>query len=234
MKGIVYKTTCLLNKKIYIGQHWLKDEENFDPWYMGSGSELKKWFDIAKKIEKNWTKYFSREILKVCYNQNQMNGYELYYIKKFDSCNPSIGMNILKSCCFKNAGASRDKRVAIKISLSLKGRKLSDETRLKMSMSQKGKRLGIKMSQDTKQKLREKHLGRKLSEETKKKLSEIRRGKKHTKSWNDKISRSQSGEKCKFTNTIWIYNYIERVNKRIPVNAEIPIGWKKGRLSYFD
>lgn len=234
MKGIIYKTTCLLNRKIYIGQHWLKDEENLDPWYMGSGSELKKWFDIAKKIDTNWTKFFSREVLKICYNQNQMNGYELYYIKKFDSANPLVGMNILKSCCFKNAGASRDKRVAKKISLALKGRKLSDETKKRMSNSKKGKRVGINMSEDTKEKIRLKHIGRKLSEETKRKLSKLRKGKKHTKSWNNKISCSQKGDNCKFTNTIWIYNYKERVNKRIPADMEIPFGWKRGRLSYFD
>lgn len=31
-----------------------------------------------------------------------------------------------------------------------------------------------------------------------------------------------------------IYNYKERVNKRIPINEEIPLDWNKGRMSYFD
>lgn len=197
MIGIIYKTTCLKDGKIYIGQHRVKNEKTLDPWYIGSGSDLGKYIDEAKQLDRlNWLKFFSREILKICYTQNQLNGYEVYFIKKFDANNPSIGLNILKSCCFKKSGASRDKRVAAKISDALKGRKLPVETRLKMS--------------------------------------KIRKGKKHTKSWSNKISESQRGNNCKFTNTIWIYNYKERVNKRIPINEEIPLGWNKGRMSYFD
>lgn len=51
---LVYKTTCLLNGKIYIGQH-----QTYDPYdnYLGSGRELKK--DIQELGEEN----FKREIL---------------------------------------------------------------------------------------------------------------------------------------------------------------------------
>nr|DAI70523.1 MAG TPA: intron associated endonuclease [Caudoviricetes sp.] len=234
MIGIIYKTTCLKDGKIYIGQHRVKNEKTLDPWYIGSGSDLGKYIDEAKQLDRlNWLKFFSREILKICYTQNQLNGYEVYFIKKFDANNPSIGLNILKSCCFKKSGASRDKRVAAKISDALKGRKLPVETRLKMSNAQKGKTKG-KMSDETKEKLRRVAIGRSASDETRLKLSKIRKGKKHTKSWSNKISESQRGNNCKFTNTIWIYNYKERVNKRIPINEEIPLGWNKGRMSYFD
>ena len=34
---IIYKTTCLLNGKIYIGQHKVKSKKTLDPWYIGSG-----------------------------------------------------------------------------------------------------------------------------------------------------------------------------------------------------
>ena len=51
---LVYKTTCLLNGKIYIGQH-----QTYDPNdnYLGSGRELK--VDIQKFGREN----FTREIL---------------------------------------------------------------------------------------------------------------------------------------------------------------------------
>jgi hypothetical protein len=39
MKYIVYKTTCLKNNKIYIGQHKTEDPEIFDDYY-GSGVAL--------------------------------------------------------------------------------------------------------------------------------------------------------------------------------------------------
>ena len=102
-----------------------------------------------------------------------------------------------------------------------------------MSISQKG-RLKGKMSEETKEKIRIAKLGAKASEETRLKLSNIRRGKKHSKTWSEKIGKSQRGNNCKFTNTIWIYNYKEGVNKRIPIDEEIPIGWNRGRMSYFD
>jgi hypothetical protein len=191
MIGIIYKTTCLKDGKIYVGQHRVKDKETLDPWYVGSGSDLEKYIDEAKQEDRlNWLKFFQREVLKICYTQNQLNGYEAYFINKFDATNPNIGLNILKSCCFKKSGASRDKRVA--------------------------------------------KLGAKVSEETRLKLSNIRRGKKHSKTWSEKIGKSQRGNNCKFTNTIWIYNYKEGVNKRIPIGEEIPIGWNRGRMSYFD
>lgn len=234
MIGIIYKTTCLKDGKIYVGQHRVKDKETLDPWYVGSGSDLEKYIDEAKHEDRlNWLKFFQREVLKICYTQNQLNGYEAYFINKFDATNPNIGLNILKSCCFKKSGASRDKRVANKISAALKGRKLPDETRIKMSISQKG-RLKGKMSEETKEKIRIAKLGAKVSEETRLKLSNIRRGKKHSKTWSEKIGKSQRGNNCKFTNTIWIYNYKEGVNKRIPIDEEIPIGWNRGRMSYFD
>lgn len=161
MIGIIYKTTCLKDGKIYIGQHRVKDKVTLDPWYVGSGSDLEKYIDEAKQEDRlNWLKFFQREVLKICYTQNQLNGYEAYFINKFDATNPNIGLNILKSCCFKKSGASRDKRVANKISAALKGRKLPDETRIKMSISQKG-RLKGKMSEETKEKIRIAKLGAK-------------------------------------------------------------------------
>ena len=35
MIGIIYKTTCLKDGKIYVGQHRVKDKETLDPWYRG-------------------------------------------------------------------------------------------------------------------------------------------------------------------------------------------------------
>lgn len=35
---IVYKTTCLVNGKIYIGQHYIQSQKTLDPWYIGSGT----------------------------------------------------------------------------------------------------------------------------------------------------------------------------------------------------
>ena len=45
MIGIIYKTNCLKDGKIYVGQHRVKNKETLDPWYIGSGSDLEKYID---------------------------------------------------------------------------------------------------------------------------------------------------------------------------------------------
>lgn len=56
--AIIYKTTCLVNGKIYIGQHFVKSQKTLDPWYIGSGKP---------KFERALNKYgadnFKRDII---------------------------------------------------------------------------------------------------------------------------------------------------------------------------
>lgn len=63
MYGIIYKTTNLVNGKIYIGQHRC-DTDEFDG-YLGSGSE------ILKAIDEFGKENFKRETLKICNNQKR-------------------------------------------------------------------------------------------------------------------------------------------------------------------
>lgn len=93
---IVYKTTNLINGKIYIGQSIYNNES-----YLGSGNLI--FLDIKKYGREN----FKKEILKECKNKNQLNAWECLFIKKFDSANPNIGYNISKKCYGK--GAINDK-----------------------------------------------------------------------------------------------------------------------------
>lgn len=87
MYGYVYKTTNLLNNKIYIGQHKSKV---FDPKYYGSGS----WFSsVFKKYGKE---NFICEIIEECETLEILNEREIYWIEYFQSRNPSIGYNIAK------------------------------------------------------------------------------------------------------------------------------------------
>jgi group I intron endonuclease len=79
---IIYKTTNLINNKIYIGQ----DSKN-NPKYLGSGLILKK--AIKKYGEKN----FKKEILEHCINQDELNEREKYWIKELNSIVPN-GYNI--------------------------------------------------------------------------------------------------------------------------------------------
>lgn len=117
MYGYIYKTTCLINNKIYIGQHRYN---KFDIKYFGSGKLLKR--AILKYGKEN----FKVELLKECLDRDDLNNSEIYYINKFNSRNTDIGYNICK-------GGERGPGGPM-----FKGHKHSLETRHNMSEDRKG------------------------------------------------------------------------------------------------
>lgn len=68
---LVYKTTNLVNGKIYIGKH---ETDNLDDGYLGSGNLLK--YAIKKYGEEN----FKREILVKCSTKEEMNAKEAEFV----------------------------------------------------------------------------------------------------------------------------------------------------------
>ena len=87
MYGYIYKTTNLLDNKIYIGQHKGK---LFDPDYYGSGS----WFSSV--FRKYGKENFRCEVIEECKTQQSLNERETYWIENFQSRNPSIWYNLAK------------------------------------------------------------------------------------------------------------------------------------------
>ncbi len=83
--GYIYKTTNLVNGKIYIGQH---KGSYLDSSYFGSG------FTLQKAILKYGVNNFTCEILELCSNKKQLDDKEKFYISQFNSTNPKIGYNI--------------------------------------------------------------------------------------------------------------------------------------------
>ncbi len=75
MFGYIYKTTNLLNNKIYIGQK----RGNFNKNYHGSGKVLR----VA--INKYGIKNFNVEVLCECNDEMELNEKEKYFIAKFKS-----------------------------------------------------------------------------------------------------------------------------------------------------
>ncbi len=79
---IIYKTTCLINNKIYVGQD-SKDDSN----YFGSG------IYIRNAIKKHGKENFKKEILCECFSKEELNEKEIYWIKKLN-CKSPRGYNI--------------------------------------------------------------------------------------------------------------------------------------------
>ena len=188
--GIIYITTCLVNGKVYIGQtiHWQ------DKSYLGSGVAL------CEAVKKYGRSKFKRKILKVCYNQRQLDVWEMIMIRKYNSTDKSIGYNVLPGTAneFGAVNPTHIPEVVEKIKNKKKdkwggkncywyGKTLSEDTKRKLSDKAK-KRLsdprnnpmyGKKQSEEARRKIAEKAKGRvgynkgkRLSEETRKKISE--------------------------------------------------------------
>ena len=86
MYGYIYKTTNLINKKIYIGQK--KSDKYLGNKYLGSGKL------IVYALQKYGKSNFSVELLQECYSLNELNDAEMYWINKFNSTDKKIGYNI--------------------------------------------------------------------------------------------------------------------------------------------
>lgn len=194
--GIIYKTTCLVNGKVYIGQtiHWQ------DKSYLGSGVAL------CEAVKKYGRSKFKRKILKVCYNQKQLDAWEMIMIKKYNSTDKSIGYNVLPGTAneFGAVNPTNIPEVVEKIKNKKKdkwggencywyGKTLSEETKRKLSDKAK-KRL----SDPTKVPMYGKH----LSEEARKKISNSRKGKpsprkgvKLTEETKEKLRKANVGKK---------------------------------------
>lgn len=81
---IVYKTTNLINGKIYIGRQ-LHDNPN----YIGSGKIM------HRAIEKYGRQNFKKETLETCSSIFELNEREKYWIFQLNSADKNIGYNIM-------------------------------------------------------------------------------------------------------------------------------------------
>lgn len=78
--GIIYKTTNKLTKKVYIGQHWVKDIKTMDEEYWGSGTNLQ--FEMKRLPVWLRKKYYIREVLCVCETQEELDKKEKEYVNE--------------------------------------------------------------------------------------------------------------------------------------------------------
>ncbi len=114
MYGYIYKTTNLINGKIYIGQH---KHLGWDNNYYGSGKALQ------CAIKKYGRKSFKCELIESCETKSQLNEREIDWIAYYQE---------LYKCYNITGGgegrtATHSKKTREKLSKSLSGRKISKE-----------------------------------------------------------------------------------------------------------
>lgn len=185
---IIYKTTNLINGKIYIGQ----DCHN-DPNYYGSG------ICLNNSLKKYGKENFKKEIICECATKEELDEKEKYWIKELKSKFPNgynltdggggnLGYKMSEETKNKiskgNKGKVRSDDFKKKVGLFFKGKPKSEEQNRKNSESQIGEKnhmYGKKCPEHSKR-MKEKmkgnkyFLGHKHTEETKLKIGEGSKG----------------------------------------------------------
>ena len=162
MYYIIYETTNLINKKIYVGAH---QTEKLEDGYLGSGLLIK------KAIKKHGKENFKRKILFFLNTDKEMFEKEAEIVnEEFIERENTYNLN--------NGGSGPLNYTRENISKSNKGR----------TSPMKGKH----HSKETKEKLRKINLGNRHSKETKEKISKSKLGKHHSKETKEKISLNSS------------------------------------------
>lgn len=85
MFGYIYKTTCLVNNKIYVGKHV---SSSLDESYKGSGKIL------LRAFRKYGKENFDCVLLEAVDTEEELNAREKYWIAKLSARDHSIGYNI--------------------------------------------------------------------------------------------------------------------------------------------
>lgn len=184
---IVYKTTNLINGKIYIGQ----DSKNRRS-YIGSGRS------ITNAIKKHGKENFKKEILKECTSKKEMDIFEIEFIKLYNSSDRKIGYNISLG-----GGGTLGIKLSQKrkdfISKVNKGKIVSQETKDKISKAHTGK----KLTEEHKKKVSLNHqdvsgknnpmYGKHHTKESTNKISRLNKGRKHTEEELKKMSLHSTG-----------------------------------------
>ena len=219
---LVYKTTNLVNGKIYIGKH---ETNNLNDGYLGSGNLIK------RAIEKYGEENFKREILFECSSREEMNAKEaelvneeflkrddVYNLKQggeggWDYCNTPEHHNNIGNC--RNTGFTQ---------LAKEGRNPGRET-IDAYTDEERKEYCRRISEGLKKFIKDNGaiwLGKHHTTETKKKIGEK--------------NKRMVGELNSNWGTVWIYNDSLEQNKKVKkeeVETFLNQGWKLGRKMKF-
>lgn len=245
--GFIYLTTCIVNDKVYVGQHKFSEDKHLNATYIGSGTIFEQ--AVAKYGRKN----FKRKILKMCFTENQLNGYETYYTLKY---NPNLDINVGYNQIFGPVRRSSNRnpmsypKIREKSTISnrkttsnLEYRKRQSEIMKEYYRTHEANFKGCKHSEETKEKIRQKCLGREsslkgknISNEQKLKQSEKMKGRyigEKNPNFGNKWAEEQRKhlseiKKKQYKGRKWITN--GKFEKFVNLDKGLPQGYSLGRL----
>ena len=197
---IIYKTTNIVNEKIYVGQ----DVHN-NPNYLGSGLLL------VRAIKKYGKENFKKEAIDVAESLEVLNEKEIYWVK-FCNCKVPNGYNLTDGGegVVGYVWTEEDKNKARDRSLGELNVAKRPEVRKKMREAKLGEKNPMKDPEcsgkrkgennpskklEVRKKMSNSLKGRFISEETRKKMSLAKRGKPQTEEVKKKIGESKKGKK---------------------------------------
>jgi group I intron endonuclease len=158
----VYKTTNLINGKIYVGQHSTNKEFKKDK-YIGNGIDNQNKSEytdnvFCKAVRKYKYENFKCEILEYCQTKKELDIREVFWIKELNSLLPN-GYNMVA----RAGGGYISKEHYERLSREFKNRKNSEEQNKQHSINMTGDknhRFGRENSKESNEKNRQSHLNK--------------------------------------------------------------------------
>lgn len=197
-KAGIYKITCSINGKIYIGKA-INIQRRIATHRLNSLCVSGNGYFQRATIKYGWDS-FNVEVLEAVDNFDKLKDNdnllkrESYYIEYYNSTDPNVGYNI---CKFSNdrtgmSNIPHTPEAKEKMRLAGLGRKHSEKTKEKIRLIKSG----LKHSAETKEKIRQGNLNKIVSDETRKKLSESSKGKPKSREAVEKTRQSNLGRKA--------------------------------------
>ena len=220
MLYIVYKTTCIINNKFYIGSHKTNDVND---GYIGSG------IIFWRAVEKYGKENFKREVHTVFDNKKEMFDLEHELVAK-EKSNP-LCYNIKEGGCggfdFINENGLSGHRKGSEKAIQRKAEILKEDP----EYFKKKQRDALKANSPWAKKLKEQGKTSKIGKRAFK-------GRKHTQEIKDKIgrkaiARNTVGARNSQYETYWINNEMEAKKiKKTELQSYLDNGWIKGRKGF--
>lgn len=170
--GIIYKHTCLITGKYYIGQTTKTIEQRWKG-HVNNSKKDKPYGIFQRAIKKYGEENWEHEVLESDISEEILNEREIFHIAKWNSSDTRYGYNLTEG----GEGVIPNEETRKKLSESHKGKTpwnkgkhdiYTLDTIEKISNTLKG----YKQTPEARKNMSEAHKGKKLSEEHKQKLSE--------------------------------------------------------------